>query len=48
MSRVTLVRVLGVIGAVASAAVLVLNGDYVSAIGVISAAFGSATVVAKA
>lgn len=48
MSRVTLVRVLGVIGAVTSAAALALNGDYVSAAGVISAAFGSATVVARA
>lgn len=47
MNRVTLIRVFGVVGAVASAAALVLSGDYVSAAGVISAAFGSATIIAK-
>lgn len=48
MSKLELIRVFGVIGAVASAAVLVLNGDYISAAGVISAAFGSATTVVRA
>lgn len=47
MNRVTLIRVLSVFGAVASAAALALSGDYVSAAGVISATFGSATVIAK-
>lgn len=47
MNRVTLIRFLGVVGAVTSAAALALSGDYVSAAGVISAAFGSATIITK-
>lgn len=46
MNKVKWTRLLGVIGATASAALLFMNGQIIEAVGVLTAAFGSASVVA--
>lgn len=45
MNRLFVIRALGLAGAVVTSIASVLAGDYVTAAGILSAAFGSASVV---
>lgn len=45
MSRLALIRALGLIGAIVTAAALGLSGQYVEAAGVVSSALASSSVI---
>lgn len=47
MSKINIIKILGLVGAVLTAAATALNGDFVTAAGIISASLASSNITSK-